>query len=144
MATPSELEPEWFLIDAKDIPLGRLASAIAHRLRGKHRPDCTPHLDMQIFIVVVNVEKLYFSRGKSETKFYHRYSGYQSGLTSVSLRDMLKDDPQQILYLAVKKMLSRGPLAAKRLKGLKVYAGTDHPHQAQQPKMWQLNSGISS
>ena len=126
---------EWYLIDATDKVLGRLASDIAHRLRGKHKPEFTPHVDTGDYIVVVNVEKLRVTGAKETDKKYYRHSGYPGGITETNFGKMQEKFPGRALEIAVKGMLPKGPLGYAMLKKLKVYAGDAHPHSAQQPKV---------
>ncbi|HET7864514.1 MAG TPA: 50S ribosomal protein L13 [Burkholderiaceae bacterium] len=133
-AKPAEVVHEWFVIDATDLVLGRVASEVALRLRGKHKPIFTPHVDTGDFIVVVNAEKLRVTGNKAEQKFYHRHSGYPGGISSTNFRDMQAKHPGRALEKAVKGMLPKGPLGYAMIKKLKVYAGATHPHTAQQPK----------
>mgnify|MGYP001000607327 CR=1 FL=1 len=133
-AKPSEVTRDWYIVDASDKVLGRLASAIAHRLRGKHKPEFTPHVDTGDYIVVVNVEKLRVTGNKAKDKLYNRHSGYPGGLYTTNFEKMQAKHPARVLEKAVKGMLPKGPLGYAMLKKMKAYAGTDHPHTAQQPK----------
>jgi large subunit ribosomal protein L13 len=133
-AKPHEVERDWFVVDATDKVLGRLASQIALRLRGKHKAIYTPHVDTGDFIVVTNVEKLRVTGNKAEDKLYHRHSGYPGGISTTNFSKMQQRFPGRALEKAVKGMLPKGPLGYKMLKKLKCYAGTTHPHTAQQPK----------
>jgi large subunit ribosomal protein L13 len=134
----AEIEREWYVIDAEGQTLGRLASRIAPILRGKHKPTYMPHLDCGDFVVIVNAEKVHVTGRKLDQKFYHRHSGYPGGLTSISLRDQLAKHPDRVLQSAIKGMLPKTKLGRRMLKKLKVYAGPEHPHQAQQPKQLAL------
>lgn len=134
VATPENRERDWLVVDATGQTLGRLATQIADRLRGKHKPEFTPHCDVGDFVVVVNAEKISVSGRKREEKLYHRYSGYPGGLRSRTLAEMLERRPEEVIRLAVKGMLPRNRIARAQLRKLKVYAGPDHPHAAQQPK----------
>lgn len=125
---------EWYLVDATGKTLGRLASVIAAHLRGKHKPEFTPHLDTGDYIVVINAEKIYVSGKKTTDKIYYRHSEYPGGIKSTSFNKMLEEHPERILELAVKNMLPKGPLGRKMYSKFKVYAGMEHPHQAQQPQ----------
>jgi large subunit ribosomal protein L13 len=125
---------DWFVVDASDKVVGRLASQIATRLRGKHKPEYTPHVDTGDFIVVVNAAKLKMTGNKPEDKRYYRHSGYPGGVTETSFAKMQERFPGRALELAVKGMLPKGPLGYAMIKKLKVYAGATHPHTAQQPK----------
>jgi large subunit ribosomal protein L13 len=133
-AKDHEVERQWFVVDATDKVLGRLASAIAHRLRGKHKPIYTPHVDTGDFIVVTNVEKLRVTGNKAEAKLYHRHTGYPGGIRTTNFTKLQARFPERVLQKAVKGMLPKGPLGYKMLKKLKCYAGAAHPHSAQQPK----------
>tara|TARA_B100000676_G_scaffold245794_1_gene248371 strand:+ start:75 stop:509 length:435 start_codon:yes stop_codon:yes gene_type:complete len=132
-AKPHEVNHDWILIDAADKVLGRLASEIARRLRGKHKPIYTPHVDTGDYIVVVNVDKLRVTGNKSEDKIYYRHSGYPGGIYGASFSKMHTRFPGRPLEKAVKGMLPKGPLGYAMLKKLKIYAGSSHPHTAQQP-----------
>jgi len=129
-----EVKREWYIIDAKDKVLGRLASKLASMLQGKHRPDYTPHVDQADFIVVVNAEKIKLTGKKLDQKIYWRHSGYIGGLKLETARKLLERKPEQLIYLAVKRMLPRNRMRKKLLKKLKIYAGPNHPHLAQNPK----------
>ncbi len=133
-AKPAEVVHEWFVIDATDKVLGRVASEVALRLRGKHKAIYTPHVDTGDFIVVVNAEKLRVTGTKSIDKKYYRHSGYPGGIFETNFRDMQAKHPGRALQKAVKGMLPKGPLGYAMIKKLKVYAGGSHPHAAQQPK----------
>ncbi|NBT47986.1 MAG: 50S ribosomal protein L13 [Actinobacteria bacterium] len=126
---------EWFVVDATDKVLGRLASEIAHRLRGKHKPEFTPHVDTGDFIVVVNAEKIRVTGSKETDKRYYRHSGYPGGISETTFGKMQEKFPGRALEIAVKGMLPKGPLGYAMLKKLKVYQGDTHPHSAQQPKV---------
>ena len=133
-AKPHEITRDWYVVDASGKVLGRLAAEIAHRLRGKHKPQFTRHIDTGDFIVVVNVDKLRVTGNKAKDKLYHRHSGYPGGLYTTSFEKMQEKVPARVLEKAVKGMLPKGPLGYAMLKKLKAYVGTDHPHVAQQPK----------
>jgi len=133
-AKPHEVERDWYVVDASDKVLGRLASEIARRLRGKHKPVFTPHVDTGDYIVVVNVEKLRVTGNKAEDKKYYRHSGYPGGIYETNFTKLQQRFPARVLEKAVKGMLPKGPLGYAMLKKLKCYAGTEHPHSAQQPK----------
>ena len=133
-AKAHEVKRDWYVVDASDKVLGRLASEIARRLRGKHKAEFTPHVDTGDFIVVVNVEKLRVTCAKFEDKIYYRHSGYPGGIYQRTFREMQERFPARTLEKAVKGMLPKGPLGYAMLKKLKVYAGDQHPHAAQQPK----------
>lgn len=132
------IEREWFVVDAEGQTLGRLASRIAPILRGKHKPTYTPHLDCGDFVVVINAEKVRVTGRKLDQKLYHRHSGYPGGLKSITLRNQLDKYPERVLQSAIRGMLPKNKLGRKMFKKLKVYAGDEHPHQAQQPKSLEL------
>jgi large subunit ribosomal protein L13 len=134
VAKPGEVEQNWFVVDATDKTLGRLATRIASVLRGKHKPEFTPHVDVGDFVIVVNAGKIKVTGRKLDQKLYHRHTGYPGGLRSISLREQLNRHPERVIEKAVKGMLPRGPLGRRMFKKLKVYEGTEHPHQAQQPE----------
>lgn len=133
-AKPHEVKRDWFVVDATDKVLGRLATEIARRLRGKHKPEFTPHVDTGDFIVVVNVEKLRVTGAKAEQKTYFRHTGYPGGIYQDSFKKLQQRAPARVLEKAVKGMLPKGPLGYAMIKKLKVYSGGEHPHAAQQPK----------
>ncbi len=133
-AKPSEVRREWYLVDAKGKTLGRLASEIARRLRGKHKPEYTPHVDTGDYIVVVNAEKIRVTGNKMSNKIYHHHTGYIGNLQSISLEKLLQNAPERVIQTAVKGMLPHNPLGRAMFKKLKVFAGAEHAHQAQQPK----------
>jgi len=134
-AKTHEVKRDWFVVDATDKVLGRLAAEIAHRLRGKHKPEFTPHVDTGDYIVVVNAEKLRVTGNKSEDKMYYRHTGYPGGIYETNFGKMQARFPGRALEKAVKGMLPKGPLGYAMFKKLKVYAGVEHPHAAQQPKV---------
>ena len=125
---------DWFVVDAADKTLGRLASEIAHRLRGKHKAEYTPHVDTGDYIVVVNAEKVRVTGAKATDKIYHHHTGYPGGLKSISFEKLIEKAPERVIQGAVKGMLPRNPLGRAMFKKLKVYAGSEHPHTAQQPQ----------
>jgi large subunit ribosomal protein L13 len=133
-----EIERKWFVVDAEDKVLGRLASEIATRLRGKHKPNFSAHMDVGDFIVVVNAEKVRLTGNKLDDKTYYHHSGYMGGLTERSAREVLEKKPTELLRMAVKGMLSKNSLGRKQLKKLKIYTGGEHPHAAQQPEMLEV------
>ena len=132
--TPKDISHNWFVVDASDKILGRLASALAARLRGKHKPEYAPHMDTGDFIVVVNAAKIQTTGRKLDQKKYYRHSGWIGGLKETSLRDMLAKKPEDVIRLAVRGMLPKNRLGRAMLKKLKVYAGEAHPHEAQKPE----------
>lgn len=129
-----DLEKKWYLIDAQGKTLGRLASQVAFRLRGKHKPEYTPFLDTGDFFVIINAEKIHVTGDKVDTKVYHHHSGYIGGIKSQKFKEVLQKAPERILEIAIKGMLPKGPLGRKIYSKLKVYAGSSHPHQAQNPE----------
>jgi len=133
-----EVKRNWYIIDAKDKILGRLASRIAYMLQGKHRPDYTPHVDQGDFFVIVNAEKIKLTGKKLDQKVYWRHSGYMGGLKLETARKLLERQPEKLIYLAVKRMLPRNRMRKRLLKKLKIYAGPEHPHQAQNPKPMEI------
>ncbi len=133
-----DVRHDWFVIDASDRTLGRLATEVARRLRGKHKPEYTPNVDTGDFIVIVNAEKVRVTGRKTSDKMYHHYTGYPGGLKSVSFERLRDTHPERIIERAVKGMLPRTPLARAMLKKLKVYSGPDHPHSAQQPQQLEV------
>lgn len=138
VAKEHELEKKWFLVDADGKILGRLASQIATRLRGKHKPIFTYHADTGDFIVVVNADKVALSGSKWNNKIYYRHTGYIGGLKQISAKKLLEKKPEEVLRLAVKRMLPKNSLGRRQLKKLKIYAGPEHPHKAQQPEKWEI------
>src|SRR4051812_39867471 len=140
VATPATRELNWLVVDATGKTLGRLATQIADSLRGKRKPDYTPHIDVGDFVVVVNAEKISVTGKKREEKRYYRHSGYPGGLRSRTLDEMLERRPEEVLRLAVKGMLPRTKLGRAQLRKLKVYAGPDHPHAAQKPDPMEVDA----
>lgn len=137
-AKPHEVKRDWFVVDASDKVLGRLAAEVARRLRGKHKPEYTPHVDTGDYIVVVNVDKLRVTGNKSEDKKYFRHSGFPGGIYETSFVKLQQRFPARVLEKAVKGMLPKGPLGYAMLKKMKCYAGSNHPHSAQQPKTLEI------
>ncbi len=144
MKTPlpkvNEIEKKWYVVDATGKVLGRLATQIAMRLRGKHRPDFTPHLDTGDFIIVINAEKIRLTGRKLDQKMYHKHSGYIGGLKSMNARQMLETKPEEVIRLAVRRMLPKNKLARHQLKKLKIYRGAEHPHKAQMPEPLEISA----
>ena len=138
VATPATRERNWLVVDASDRTLGRLATQIADTLRGKRKPEYTPHCDVGDFVVVVNAERIAVTGKKRADKLYRRHSGYPGGLRSRTLGEMLERRPEEVIRLAVKGMLPRSRLGRAQLRKLKVYAGPDHPHTAQQPQPMEI------
>src|SRR5690606_29056888 len=137
-AKPHEVKRDWFVVDGTDKVLGRLASEIARRLRGKHKAIYTPHVDTGDYIVVVNADKIRVTGGKEESKKYYRYTGYPGGIRETTFGKMQERFPTRALKLAVKGMLPKGPLGYAMLRKLKIYSGGTHPHSAQQPKTLEI------
>lgn len=133
-----DVRRSWYVVDAENRTLGRLASAIAHRLRGKHKPEYTPHVDTGDYVVVVNAAKVRVTGSKETGKIYRRHSGYPGGLKSLSLGQLRAKRPERVIELAVKGMLPKNPLGRAMFRKLKVYAGAAHPHAAQQPAQWEV------
>ena len=138
IAKPAEVKRDWFLLDATDQVLGRLATEVARRLRGKHKPEYTPHTDTGDYIVVVNAEKIKVTGRKTTDKMYYRHTGYPGGIKETSFEKMIEKKPAKVIEIAVKGMLPRGPLGRQMYRKLKVYAGAEHKHSAQQPQKLEL------
>ncbi|MGI6126724.1 MAG: 50S ribosomal protein L13 [Planifilum sp.] len=138
MAKPGEVERKWYVVDAKGKTLGRLASEVAALLRGKHKPEYTPHVDTGDFVIVINAKDVQLSGKKMSKKIYYRHSGWPGGLKMTTAAEMRDKRPERMIELAVKGMLPRTSLGRRQLRKLKVYAGPEHPHQAQQPEVWEL------
>jgi large subunit ribosomal protein L13 len=130
----ADISEHWYVVDASNKPLGRLASEIASVLRGKHRPEFSPHLSLGDHVIVINAEKVYLSGDKRQQKVYYSYSGYQGGLRMRTIREVLEKHPSRVVHHAVKGMLPHNRLGRSLMKKLKVYAGPDHPHGPQQPQ----------
>jgi len=139
-AKPAEVRRDWFVVDATGKTLGRLSTEIAHRLRGKHKPEYTPHVDTGDYIVVVNAEKVRVTGNKLKDKMYHHYTGYIGNLKSKSLEKVLEESPERVLEIAVKGMLPRGPLGRQMFSKLRVFKGPEHDHAAQQPIPLEVNA----
>jgi len=137
-ATPSTIKREWCVVDATDKTLGRLATELATRLRGKHKPEFTPNMDTGDHMIVINAEKIKVTGKKLEDKMYHHHTGYIGNLKSINLGKLLEEHPERVLQKAVKGMLPRNPLGRAVFRKLHVYAGPDHPHEAQQPTQLEL------
>ncbi len=137
-ATPSTIKREWCVVDATDKTLGRLATELATRLRGKHKPEFTPNMDTGDHMIVINAEKIKVTGNKLEDKMYHHHTGYIGNLKSINLGKLLEQHPERVLQKAVKGMLPRNPLGRAVFRKLHVYAGPDHPHEAQQPTQLEL------
>jgi large subunit ribosomal protein L13 len=132
--TPDEINRKWFVVDAQGQTLGRLASRIAQILRGKHKPEFVPNLDVGDYVIVINAAKIHVTGRRLDQKMYYRHSGYPSGLKSLTLRQMMDKYPERVMRFAVKGMLPGGPLGRDMIRKLRVYEGSDHPHDAQQPE----------
>ncbi|WP_369601427.1 50S ribosomal protein L13 [Hahella sp. SMD15-11] len=132
-AKPETVKRDWYVVDATDKTLGRLSTEIARRLRGKHKPEYTPHVDTGDYIVVINAEKVRVTGRKAQDKKYYRHTGYPGGLREISFEKLIAHKPERVIELAVKGMMPRNPLGRAMLRKLKVYAGSEHPHTAQQP-----------
>ena len=137
--TPKDIKHDWYVVDAQDQVLGRLASQIAHRLRGKHKPEFAPHVDNGDFIIVINCEKIKVTGTKMTNKLYRRHSGWVGGLRTTALGDMLREKPERLIMMAVRGMLPKNKLGHAMLKKLKVYAGPEHPHASQNPQPLNLS-----
>ena len=131
---PAEVKRDWYVVDAEGKTLGRLATEIAHRLRGKHKAEYTPHVDTGDYIVVVNAEKIQVTGAKATDKMYYHHTGYPGGLKSISFEKLIDKAPERVIQSAVKGMLPRNPLGRDMFRKLKVYAGAEHPHASQQPQ----------
>ncbi|PWI58646.1 50S ribosomal protein L13 [Sulfoacidibacillus thermotolerans] len=138
MAKPGAVERKWYVVDATGKRVGRLATEIATILRGKHKPEYTPHVDTGDFVIVINAEKVVFTGRKLTNKIYYRHSGYPGGLKMTTAADMLNKHPERVIELAVKGMLPHNRLGADQFRKLKVYVGSEHPHAAQQPEVLKL------
>ncbi len=138
-AKPESVQREWFVVDAAEQTLGRLATEIALRLKGKHKPEYTPHVDTGDYIVVINADKVRVTGKKTTDKMYYRHTGYPGGLRSISFDKLLDHKPEMIIEQAVKGMLPKNPLGRDMYRKLKVYAGSEHPHAAQQPQTLEIN-----
>jgi len=134
VAKPADVKRDWYVIDAEGKTLGRMATEIARRLRGKHKPEYTPHVDTGDYIVVINAEKVNVTGNKRKGKIYYRHTGYPGGLKQANFEIMINNFPERVVELAVKGMLPKGPLGRAMYTKLKVYAGAEHPHAAQQPQ----------
>ena len=141
MAKPSDIKRSWFIIDAAGRPLGRVATEVARILRGKHKPEFTPHLDVGDHVIIINAEKVLLTGRKAEQKYYYRHSGYPGGLKKVVYGELLEKKPEKVLYLAVKGMLPHNRLGRAMLKKLRVYRNEQHAHQAQNPQPWNSGEG---
>jgi large subunit ribosomal protein L13 len=134
VAKPETVKRDWYVVDAEGKTLGRLATEIARRLRGKHKPEYTPHVDTGDYIVIINAEKVAVTGNKAQDKMYYSHTGFPGGIKSISFEKLIAKKPEMVIQKAVKGMLPRGPLGRAMFRKLKVYAGTEHNHTAQQPK----------
>ncbi len=137
-AKPETVERDWYIVDAENKTLGRLSTEIARRLRGKHKPEYTPHVDTGDYIVVINAEKVHVTGNKRTGKMYHHHTGYVGNLKTISFEKLIEKAPERVIEKAVKGMLPKNPLGRAMYKKMKVYAGSEHPHTAQQPKTLEL------
>ncbi|MCP4000459.1 MAG: 50S ribosomal protein L13 [Gammaproteobacteria bacterium] len=137
-AKPSDIKQDWYIVDASGKTLGRLATEIARRLRGKHKPEYTPHMDTGDYIVVINAKEVKVTGNKTTDKIYHHHTGFPGGLKSISFDKLITKKPEMIIEKAVKGMLPRGPLGRDMYRKLKVYPGAEHKHSAQQPKVLEI------
>jgi len=135
VAKPAEVKHDWYVVDAEGKTLGRLATEIALRLRGKHKAEYTPHVDTGDYIIVINAEKVTVTGNKAKGKIYHHHTGFIGGIKSISFEDLIKRAPERVIEKAVKGMLPKGPLGRAMYRKLKVYAGIEHQHSAQQPQV---------
>lgn len=142
-ANSQTVKRDWYVVDAAGKTLGRMATEIAHRLRGKHKPEYTPHVDAGDYIVVINAEKVRVTGNKAKDKIYYRHTGYIGGIKSMSFEKLIEKAPERVIQNAVKGMLPRGPLGRAMFKKMKVYAGGDHPHTAQQPQELSIEGAIN-
>ncbi len=140
-ARPKDVKREWYVVNAAGVPLGRLASKVAHILRGKHKPIYTPHVDTGDYVVVINAEKVALSGRKAEKKVYYSYSGYPGGLKEITFKKAIKAKPEWVIEKAVRGMLPKNRLGNAMFRKLKVYAGPEHRHQAQRPKELKIVEG---
>ena len=135
---PNEIQQKWYLVDAADKTLGRLSTELARILRGKHKPEYTPNMDLGDYVIIINAAKIKVTGNKAEDKFYYHHSGYPGGIKSESFNSLLARKPERIIEIAVKGMLPKGPLGRQMFKKLKVYAGAEHQHAAQQPEILEI------
>ena len=136
MAKATDVERKWYVVDAQNRALGRVATEVARLLRGKHKPIYTPHVDSGDFVIVINAGKILLTGNKAQQKFYYRHSGYPGGLKAISYGELLQKNPRKVMELAVKGMLPHNTLGRAMFKKLKVYPGSQHPHAAQKPEQW--------
>jgi large subunit ribosomal protein L13 len=139
MAKAEEVNRKWYIVDAADKPLGRLASEVAKVLRGKHKPIYTPHVDTGDHVIVINADKVVLTGNKLEQKMYRHYSGWIGGMKEIKYRHMMEKQPEKVVELAIKRMLPKNSLGRQMFRKLKVYKGTEHGHQAQKPEVLEIN-----
>lgn len=137
---PKDVRYKWYLVDARDKVLGRLATTVALRLQGKHKPEYTPNQDLGDYVVVINAAKIRVTGKKEKDKIYYRHTGYPGGIKSVNFEELRESKPELVIEYAVQGMLPKGPLGRKMLKKLKIYAGAEYPHTAQQPENLEINT----
>ena len=137
-AKPADIRQDWFLVDAKGKVLGRLATEIARRLRGKHKPEYTPHMDMGDYIVVINAKDVKVTGNKATDKVYYKHTGYPGGIKSTTFEKLIEKKPEEVIETAVKGMLPKGPLGRQMFRRLRVYAGAEHNHGSQQPQILEI------
>ena len=136
LAKPGQVESKWYIVDAKDVPLGRTAAKVATILRGKHRPEFTPNMDLGDHVIVINAEKAVLTGNKLKNKFYYRHTGYIGGLKKVSYRELLSKNPEKAMMLAIKGMLPKNSLGRKMMTNVRIYRGAEHKHEAQKPEVY--------
>jgi len=140
-ATPADIDKKWIIIDAEGVVLGRLASIVANRLRGKHKPSFTPHMDMGDNVIIINADKIQLTGRKRADKRFYWHTGYPGGIKSRTMEEILEGDhPERVVTKAIQRMLPGGKLSRQQMTNLRVYAGTDHPHEAQQPEVLDVKS----
>ncbi|RMH47326.1 MAG: 50S ribosomal protein L13 [Alphaproteobacteria bacterium] len=139
-ATPADIEKKWVLIDAEGVVLGRLAAIVANRLRGKHKPTFTPHMDMGDHVIVINADKVQLTGNKRADKVYHWHTGYPGGIKSRTAGQVLEEHPERVVMKAVQRMLPKNRLSRRQMTNLRVYAGAEHPHEAQKPEVLDVKS----
>lgn len=140
MPKESEIERKWYVVDAEDLVLGRLATQVASVLRGKHKPEFTPHLDAGDFVIIINAEKVRVTGAKDVQKLYYRHSRYPGGIRSLSFNEMIDKHPERVIHTAVRGMLPKNALGRRMLRKLRVYTGPNHPHSGQQPAQLEINA----
>ena len=141
-AKKNEVERKWILVDAQGVVLGRLAAKVASILKGKHKPIYTPHVDTGDFVVIINADKIHFTGKKLDDKIYYRHTNYPGGLKAITAGKLLKEKPEEVILTAVRGMLPKNPLGRDMIHKLKVYAGTEHPHAAQNPEAFNIREAL--